>query len=91
MGSAPEPGPERQKRFRTEGSGTLHHMTSPHLGLLAGDKAELLKDLHQDQLHHQLSEPHADAVPGSCSEGQVSVRINVLFVFLAEPSEEVNI
>lgn len=59
--------------------------TYSHFCFLAGDKAELLNNLHQGQLHHQLSESHAYTVSGSCSKGQVSVRINVVFVFLAEP------
>lgn len=63
-------------------------MTSSHVCLLAGDKGELLKDLHQGQLHHQLSKSHADAVPGPCSEGQVGVWINVVFVLFAEPERK---
>lgn len=63
-------------------------MTYCHLCLLAGDKAEPLNDLHQGQLHHQLSESHADTVSGSCSKGQVGVRIKVVFVFLAEPKRK---
>lgn len=89
-GICQEPRAERQRTFRTEGlditlNKTAAGMTYSYLGLLAGDKAELLNDLHEGQLHHQLSESHADTVSGPGSKGQVGIRIIGVFVFLAEP------
>lgn len=63
---------------------------SSYCRLLAGDKAEVLKDLHDGQLHHQESKSHANAVPRPCSEGQEAIRIYVVFVFFAEPEKKMN-
>lgn len=61
---------------------------SSHISFLAGDKTEVLKDLHNGQLHHQDSKSHANTVPWSSSKRQEGVGIYVVFVLFAEPKKE---
>lgn len=42
---------------------------SSHICLLARDKAEVLKNLHYGQPHHQESKSHANTVPWPWSKG----------------------
>ena len=62
-------------------------MSASYISLLAGDKAEVLKNLHNAQLHHQESKPHAHTIPWPSSKWKKGVRIYGFFVFFAKSAK----
>lgn len=55
------------------------------LCLLTRLDIEVLQDSYDSKFHADESKPHANAVPGSISKGQIYIRINAALALLAEP------
>ena len=61
-----------------------------YLCFLTRLEGEVLQNFNESKFHIHESKPHANAVPGSNSKGQIYVRINAALVLLAEPGGTVN-
>ena len=53
-------------------------------------EGEVLQNFSESKFHIHESKPHANAVPGSISKGQIYIRINAALVLLAEPGDTIN-
>ena len=79
-------------QFKKQNSRKKHNLVKIHtdLSFLTRLDSEVLQDSDKSNFHVYESKPHANAVPGSNSKGQIYVRINAALVLLAEPGGTVN-